>query len=107
MDIPDTGYQFADAEELAKIAKSRLRVSETTIEYLFYRDQLDNGELSYSKAIFNAWAELKPKQREILFLRLVQGYSFRYIGDINGFSRKNASNIFYNSCKKIQKYFKK
>jgi DNA-directed RNA polymerase specialized sigma24 family protein len=107
MDIPDTGYQFADAEKLAKIAKSRLRVSETTIEYLFYRDQLDNDELSYSKAIFNAWAELKPKQREILFLRLVQGYSFRYIGDINGFSRNNASKIFYNSCKKIQKYFKK
>ena len=55
MDIPDTGYQFADAEKLAKIAKSRLRVSETTIEYLFYRDQLDNGELSYSKAIFMSY----------------------------------------------------
>ena len=105
MDIPDTGYQFADAEKLDKIAKNRLRVSETTIEYLFYRDQLDNGELSYSLAIFNAWAELNQKQREILFMRLVQGHSFRYIGDINGFSRKNASNIFYNSCKKNTKIF--
>jgi len=102
---PTKSFDFEDAVELAQIAKNRLRVTEISIEYLWHRDQYDNDELNYSHAIETAWSELTQQQKQILHMRLVQGFTFTSIGDFHGFSRKNASNIFYRACKHIQNHF--
>ena len=104
MDIPDNGYEYEDEAELARKAIKRLNVTKIAIEYLSTRDEYDLDEMKYCYAIERYWHLFATDQKKVLFMHIVQGFNFTSIGKLQGYSRQNASRIFYKACEIIQKH---
>lgn len=98
--VPD---YYDEASELAAKAVKRLNVCKLAVEYLYHKDQYDADELRFAEATENAWPTLTELQKNVVYMHLIQGFSFSGIGELKGYSRKNASKSFYLACKKFQK----
>tara|TARA_R100000093_G_scaffold22795_1_gene13027 strand:- start:629 stop:946 length:318 start_codon:yes stop_codon:yes gene_type:complete len=102
MDIPDNGYEYRENADLARKAVKRLSVTKLSIEYLFHRDEYDRDELRFTKAIEQSWPIFSTSQKKVLYMHLVQGFSFTSIADLQGYTPQNASQLFKKACEIIQ-----
>ena len=97
----DQGYNL-EAEELAEKAVKRLNVFKLAVEYLYHRDQYDSDEMNFAKATESAWPQLSDLQRDIVYMHIIQGFSFTGIADLKGISPQAASQAFRRACKHFQ-----
>ena len=102
MDIPDNGYEYRENADLARKAVKRLSVTKLSIEYLFHRDEYDRDELRFTTAIEESWPIFSTSQKKVLYMHLVQGFSFTSIADLQGYTPQNASQLFKKACGIIQ-----
>jgi DNA-directed RNA polymerase specialized sigma24 family protein len=97
------GYNEEAAEQAEKAVK-RLSVTKIAIEYLYHRDQYDSDEMKFCQATEKAWHTLTDNQKEVVYMHVIQGFSFTGIGDLKGYSHQNAQYHFIYACKKVQSF---
>jgi len=97
----DQGYNQENAD-LASKAVKRLNVFKLAVEYLYHRDQYNPDELEYAQKTELVWPNLTEKQKDVVYMHMIQGFTFTSIGDLQGYTRKNAAQHFYLACKKFQ-----
>lgn len=91
------GYN-EEAARLAEIAVKRLNAAKIVIEYLSTKDQFDKDETRFVKQIEKNWYRLTELQKEIVFMHLIQGFSFTAISDYAGTSPQAVSQAFHRAC---------
>ena len=101
----DQGYNEEAAEQATK-ARKRLNVCKLAAEYLYCKDQYDTDEMKFAIATEKAWSKLTELQKEVFYMHVVQGFSFTGIGNIKGYSPRNAQYHFQYASKKIQSFLK-
>ncbi len=99
------GYNEEAAEQATK-ARKRLNVCKLAAEYLYCKDQYDSDEMKFAEATEKAWHKFTELQKEVFYMHVVQGFSFTGIGDIKGYSPRNAQYHFQYASKKIQSFLK-
>jgi DNA-directed RNA polymerase specialized sigma24 family protein len=101
--MTEQGYN-EEAAALAEQAIKRLNVCKLAVEYFHHRDQYDADEMKFAIATEKAWAILTDHQKEVFYMHVVQGFSFTGIGDLKGYSPRNAQYHFQYASKKIQSF---
>ena len=101
----DQGYNEEAAEQATK-ARKRLNVCKLATEYLYCKDQYDSDEMKFAEATEKGWHKFTELQKEVFYMHVVQGFSFTGIGDIKGYSPRNAQYHFQYASKKIQSFLK-
>ena len=97
------GYN-EEAAELAKIAINRLNVVKEVIEHNQFLDNLDKDEKKVAKWSQEWWESMTDIQKQIVFMRIVQGFSFVGIADLQGKSESTIKTNFYQACKKTRHF---
>ena len=94
----DQGYN-EEAAELAEIAVRRLNAAKVAIEYLSTKETYNTDELKFAQQIEDKWHKLTELQKEIVFMYLVQGFSFTAISEYAGTTPQAVSQAFHRACK--------
>tara|TARA_R100000093_G_scaffold50718_1_gene26141 strand:+ start:131 stop:448 length:318 start_codon:yes stop_codon:yes gene_type:complete len=97
----DQGYNEAAAEKAQKAVK-RLNVYKLAVEYLYHRDQYDSDEMNFARTTETAWPQLTVLQKDIVYMHVIQGFSFSGIADLEGISPQAVSQAFHRACKHFQ-----
>ena len=97
------GYN-EEAAELAKIAINRLNVVKEVSEHKQFLDNLDKDEKKFAKWSQEWWESMTDIQKQIVFMRIVQGFSFVGIADLQGKSESTIKTNFYQACKKTRHF---
>ncbi len=99
----DQGYN-EEAAELAKNAIKRLNVVKEVLEYNQFMDNLEKDEVKFAKMTQEWWDKMTDIQKNIVFMRIVQGFSFVGIADLQGRSESTIKTNFYQACKKSRHF---
>jgi len=98
----DQGYDEEAAEQV-ELKLKRMNVAVLAAEYYFHRDQYDSDEMKFAIATEKAWKMMTQNQKDVFYMRLVQGFSFATIADLQGKDPSTISRTFSAACKKTQK----
>ena len=101
----DQGYDEEAAEQV-ELKLKRMNVAVLAAEYYFHRDKYDSDEMKFAEATEKAWEIMTQNQKDVFYMHVVQGFSFTGIGDIKGYSPRNAQYHFQYASKKIQSFLK-
>ena len=99
----DQGYN-EEPSELAKNAIKRLNVVKEVLEYNQFMDNLEKDEVKFAKMTQEWWDKMTDIQKNIVFMRIVQGFSFVGIADLQGRSESTIKTNFYQACKKSRHF---
>ena len=99
----DQGYN-EEAAELAKNAIKRLNVVKEVLEYNQFMDNLEKDEVKFAKMTQEWWDKMTDIRKNIVFMRIVQGFSFVGIADLQGRSESTIKTNFYQACKKSRHF---
>jgi DNA-directed RNA polymerase specialized sigma24 family protein len=97
------GYN-EEAAELAKKAINRLNAVKQVLEYNYFLDNLDKDEKRFARYSQQWWNKMTNIQKQIVFMRIVQGFSFVGIADLQGKSESTIKTNFYQACKKSRHF---
>ena len=97
------GYDEESAD-LAKIAIKRLNVVKEVMEHNQFYDNLDKDERKFAKWTCEWWQNMTDIQKKIVFMRIVQGFSFVGIAELQGKSVSTIKTNFYQACKKTRHF---
>jgi len=59
--------------------------------------------LEQKEKLLNAFSELSPRQKEIIYLRIYQDFSYEEVSEIMQINYQAARNLFYQSVKNLKK----
>ena len=97
------GYD-EDSADLAKIAINRLNVVKEVMEHNKFYDNLSKDERKFAKWTCEWWQNMTDIQKKIVFMRIVQGFSFVGIAELQGKSVSTIKTNFYQGCKKTRHF---
>ena len=100
-------FKFKLIKQLAKKSKTAPLdgdFSDTTFD-LSHENFLINNELDFNRKekILNAFQELAPRQKEIIYLKFYQGLSYEEVSEIMQINYQAARNLTYQSIKMLKK----
>ncbi len=99
-------FKFKLIKQLAKknkIASLGSNIGENAFE-LSHENFIINNEFNFARKekILNAFQELSPRQKEIIYLKFYQDLSYEEVSEIMQISYQAARNLIYNSLKMIK-----
>ena len=74
------------------------------LEYNKFLDNLNKDENKFARLTQQWWNKMTDIQRNIVFMRIVQGFSFVGIADLQGKSESTIKTNFYRACKKSRHF---
>jgi DNA-directed RNA polymerase specialized sigma24 family protein len=99
----DQGYNL-EAAELAEKAINRLNVVKEVLEHDKFKNNLNKDEAEFAEMTQEWCDKMTDIQKNIVFMRVVQGFSFVGIADLQGRSESTIKTNFYQACKKSRHF---
>lgn len=95
-------WELSDSVEMLDSQTTLLNDRKITIEYLYSRDNFSRKSLELDTITHRAWKTLTDAEKDIFFMRVVQGLTFNKIGYFTGDSRQAARSCFFRACRKFK-----
>ena len=89
---------------MGKREGTTLNVVKEVLEYNQFMDNLEKDEVKFAKMTQEWWDKMTDIQKNIVFMRIVQGFSFVGIADLQGRSESTIKTNFYQACKKSRHF---